>query len=92
LAAYSGQFTKAANGIRDGGRFDEPEQWQFDWEASYTREQWLDQVPTSGGHTQFPPGKLDELLAGIGTAIDAIGGSFTMRYAAVVVTAAVSAA
>jgi SAM-dependent methyltransferase len=92
LAAYSGQFTKAANGIRDGGRFDEPEQWQFDWEASYTREQWLDQVPTSGGHTQFPPGKLDELLAGIGTAIDALGGSFTMRYAAVVVTAAVSAA
>jgi hypothetical protein len=47
----------------------------------------LEQVPTFGGHSQFPPGKLDELLAGIGAAIDAKGGSFTMEYAAVVVTA-----
>jgi hypothetical protein len=45
-------------------------------------------VPTSGGHNQFPPGKLEELLAGIGAAIDAVGGEFTMGYAAVVVTAA----
>lgn len=33
-----------------------------------------------------------ELLAGIGAAIDAMGGSFTMRYAAVAVTAARTAA
>ena len=26
------------------------------------------------------PAKLEELLAGIGAAIDAVGGSFTMRY------------
>ncbi len=30
---------------------------------------------------------MDELLAGVGTAIDAVGGSFTMHYTAVVVTA-----
>jgi hypothetical protein len=37
---------------------------------------------------QFPPGKLEELLAGVGTASDAAGGSFTVGYTSVVVTAA----
>lgn len=45
-------------------------------------------MPTHGGHNQFPRTQLEELLAGIGAAIDAVGGSFTMRYSAVVVTAA----
>jgi hypothetical protein len=44
-------------------------------------------VPTSGGHSKFPPATLRELLAGIGAAIDAAGGSFTMRYTAAAVTA-----
>jgi SAM-dependent methyltransferase len=88
LEAYSGQFLKAADGIREVGAFSEPEQWQFDWERSYTRDEWLDQVPTSGGHTQFPPGRLEALLAGIGAAIDEVGGAFVMAYAAVTVTAA----
>ena len=44
-------------------------------------------VPTSGGHSTFPPATLQELLAGIGAAIDAAGGRFTMHYTAVVVTA-----
>ncbi len=35
----------------------------------------------------FPQTNLEELIAGIGAAIDAVGGSFTMRYIAVVVTA-----
>jgi hypothetical protein len=46
------------------------------------------QVPTFGGHTQLSPATLEELLAGIGAAIDAVGGSFTMRYITVAVTAA----
>jgi len=87
LATYSGQFIKAAGGMREAGAFGEPERWQFNWERSYTRDEWLDQVPTAGGHNRFPPGKLDELLAGIGAAIDAIGGSFTMNYATIVITA-----
>jgi len=45
-------------------------------------------VPTAGGHSQIPPAKLTELLAGIGAAIDAVGGSFTMHYLTVAVTAA----
>ena len=64
---------KAADGIRQAGAFGEPEQWRFDWDRAYTRDEWLDQVPTLGGHTQLPPAKLAELLAGIGAAIDAVG-------------------
>lgn len=56
-------------------------------EEVYTRDEWLDQVPTSGGHSRFPPPELEELLAGIGAVIDRAGGSFVMRYATVVVTA-----
>ncbi len=39
------------------------------------------------GHSQLPPAKLGELVAGIGAAIDATGGSYTVRYTAVAVTA-----
>lgn len=87
LAAYSGLTGKAADGLRQVGAFDEPEQRQFDWEQHYSREEWLNLVPTSGGHNQLPPGKLEELLEGIGAAIDAVGGGFMMGYATVVVTA-----
>ena len=41
-----------------------------------------------GGYSQYPPATQQELLAGIGAAIDAVGGSFTMGYTAVVATAA----
>jgi SAM-dependent methyltransferase len=85
--AYSTFFTKAADAIRQVGAFGEAEQWRFDWERTYSRDEWLDQLPTFGGHSQFSPAKLDELLAGIGAVIDAEGGSFTMGYSAVVVTA-----
>lgn len=84
----SALHTKAADGIREAGAFGDPEQWRFEWECSYTRDDWLDFVPTSGGHTQLPPAQLEQLLAGIGAAVDAVGGSFTMRYITVVVTAA----
>jgi SAM-dependent methyltransferase len=87
LAAYEQLFTKAASEIQQVGAFHQPQRWQFDWEQRYTKDQWLEQVPTFGGHSQFSPTKLAELLAGIDAAIDAIGGNFTMRYAAVAVTA-----
>ncbi|MFF3326153.1 class I SAM-dependent methyltransferase [Streptomyces sp. NPDC002889] len=85
---YSALYTRAADGIREVGAFGEPEQWRFAWERSYTRDEWLDQLPTTGGHTRLPPAELEEVLAGIGAAIDAVGGGFTMRYATVAVTAA----
>jgi SAM-dependent methyltransferase len=88
LDGYSVLFTRAADGIREAGGFGDPEQWRLGWERSYTRDEWLDQLPTSGALTQLPPDRLAEVLAGIGAAIDAVGGSFTMHYTTVAVTAA----
>jgi SAM-dependent methyltransferase len=88
LEGYQRLFVKIADGIREVGGFSEPEQWRFDWERSYTRDQWLEQMPTFGTLTQLRPDQLAEVLAGVGSAIDAMGGSLTMGYTTVVVTAA----
>lgn len=90
IGSYSPLLDQATAGIRGTGSFSEPEQWQFDWERTYTRDEWLEQVPTFGGHSQIPPEKLADLLEGIGEVIDAAGGTFTMGYAAVVLTATTS--
>jgi SAM-dependent methyltransferase len=88
MEGYQPLFGKIADGIEAAGAFTEPEQWHFDWERVYTREEWLDQLPTQGTLTRLPPDKLAPILDAVGAAIDAIGGSFTMRYTTVVVTAA----
>ena len=90
LDIYQEMFAKAADGIRQAGGFEDPEQWRFDWEQSYTRDQWLDQLPTIGALTQFPPDKLAEVLDRVGDAIDAIGGGFTMTYTTLAATATVA--
>ena len=85
--AYSALCTKAADGMRQAGAFGDPQEWRFDRDQPYTRDEWLDVVPTFGGFSQFPRARQEELLAGLGAAIDAVGGSFIMGYTAVVATA-----
>ena len=87
LDGYQALFTKATDGIREVGGFSEPAQWRFDWEQTYTRDEWLDQLPTQGSLTRLPADQQAEVLAAVGAAIDAMGGSFTMAYATVAVTA-----
>jgi SAM-dependent methyltransferase len=84
--AYSALSARAAGGMRQAAAFGDPEQWRFDWDRPYTRDEWLDGVPTSA--IQLPPAALQEALAGFGAAIDAVGGSFTMHFATVALTAA----
>jgi SAM-dependent methyltransferase len=90
LDAYQKMTAIAADGIAKAGGFGAPEQWRFDWERTYTREEWLDQLPTSGALTQLPQDKLAEVLEGVGDAIDALGGRFTMPYATMALVAAAS--
>jgi SAM-dependent methyltransferase len=87
LDTYQTLFATAADGIRAVGRFTEPEQWRYDWEQLYTRDAWLDQIPTHGAFTRLRPDQLAEVLAAAGTAIDKTGGSVTVTYATVAVTA-----
>lgn len=84
---YSTLRTQAADGMRQAGGFGEPEQWRFTWEQAYTRAEWLDQLPTQGGHALFQPEEAEQVLAGIGAAIDAAGGGFTMHYTTTAVVA-----
>jgi len=86
-AGYAEVFSKAAAGLQATGAFGAAERWEFEWERIYTRDEWLDQLPTHGGHDQLPPATLNKLLTGIGAVIDASGGSLTLRYTTVTITA-----
>src|SRR6202453_3836615 len=88
LDAYSAFFTKAEAGIRAADAFTEPERWRFDWDRRYTRAEWLDAVPSFGGHSQFPPAALEAILTGLSTAIEAAGGAFGGTFTAVAVSGA----
>jgi SAM-dependent methyltransferase len=87
LDVYQVMFDKAADGMRDARAFGDPEQWRFDWEHFYTRDEWLEQMPTHGSLTGLPPEKVKEVLDGVGAAIDALGGGFTLPYVTMAVTA-----
>ncbi|MFI9251122.1 class I SAM-dependent methyltransferase [Streptomyces sp. NPDC053069] len=87
LHLYQAAYARFADKIRETGQFKDPEQWRFDWEQSYTRDQWLDLLPTTGGLTQLRPDQLAEVLQAVGGAIDSLGGSFTMSYTTLVATA-----
>jgi SAM-dependent methyltransferase len=87
LETYRAGYAKIADTIREAAQFNEPEQWQFDWEQSYTRDQWLALLPTTGGLTRLPPDRAAEIVDAVGIAIDALGGRFTMRYTTLATTA-----
>ena len=86
-AGYQAFYAKAPDGIRDARAFSEPERWQVDWERAYTRDEWLEAMATGGGFNRLERSQLDALLADAGAVIDAIGGSVTVKYATVAVTA-----
>jgi SAM-dependent methyltransferase len=84
---YEGILENTETGIAGTGAFAPAERRRFDWQRVYTRDEWLDQVPTHGGINRFPPERVQALLAGLGEAIDAAGGSFAMPYASLLLTA-----
>ena len=86
--AYRAGCARVADVIRQAEVFGEPEEWLSYWERPYTRDEWLDLVPTTGGFTQRPEAIQTELLDGLGAAVDAAGGTFTMSYATIAATAA----
>ncbi len=82
-AAASGHASivdKASDGIRATSAFAEPETWEYAWELRYTRDEWLDHIPTTGIAPRIPAPKMQDLLDGLGDAVDALGGSFTMHF------------
>ncbi|UYM03902.1 class I SAM-dependent methyltransferase [Solicola gregarius] len=86
-SAYTAMVDKAVEGVRRTGDFAEPETWNYVREQETTRDEYLDFLPTSGAAATFSPETLSAVLDGVGAAIDAAGGRFTMRHPAVAFTA-----
>lgn len=87
VEGYENILARAEAGIRDTGAFTEPARMRLDWHTTVTTEAWLDAVPTMGGHNRIPEARLAELLKGLGEVVDRHGGSFTMDYATLALTA-----
>ena len=85
--AYTAMRDTAAGGIAAAGGFAGVHTQRIDWRQSYTREQWLDQLSTTGLLTRAPTAVREVVEARVGAAIDAVGGEFTVDYATIVVTA-----
>jgi SAM-dependent methyltransferase len=78
----AGFTTRAADGMREAGGFGEPERWQYDWERPYTRDEWLDQLATSGGLTPLRPERRAEVLEAVG---DSLGATITVHLTTVAI-------
>lgn len=87
LETYEPMFDRASVGIMDAGGFGDPQRWTFGWTHPFGRDEWLDQVPTHGDANRLPPKELAQLLDGLGSAVDAAGGAFTMDCTTVAVVA-----
>jgi hypothetical protein len=82
--AYAPLGEKAAVGLRASAAFDEPVAWSFPWERPYTRDEWAEQVSTSGFVNRLPPATLAGIVDGIRAAIEE---TFIVRYSTVGVSA-----
>ncbi len=87
VAAYRAGFERFAESFRQTGAFAEPAHWRFDWERTYTRAEWLDLLPTTGGLTRLPAAAQAEILTAVGAAIDDLGGAFTKTFTTLAVVA-----
>jgi SAM-dependent methyltransferase len=74
-------------GIAESAEFRPPATASFRWQQGYETAGWLEHLSTHSDHQALPPARRQRLLAAVGEAIEAIGGSFEMAYEAVLVTA-----
>ena len=84
LDGYRALYDRAADGVRASGCFAEPAIRRYDWQRTYTREELLELIPTSGGLASMPPDKLAEILSTVAAAVD---GDVTLTYATWCLTA-----
>jgi SAM-dependent methyltransferase len=87
LQLQQANVKRAVEGIRTAGGFGEPDQWRYEWQREYTREEWLDHLLTTGTLTLLAPEQLASVVEAVGTAIDSLGGGFTMQYVTLAVAA-----
>jgi SAM-dependent methyltransferase len=79
---WTGDPLATYEAIMDRAALPNAERERFEWEQTYTRDEWLDQVPTFGGHSQLPD--LDLILRHLA---EVTPDRFTMPYATVALIA-----
>lgn len=89
LARYETMYAGFADKIAETRLYGPAQQWRCDWQPDYSRDQWLDLLPTTGGLTLLSADDRGKILDAVGAAIDAIGGRFTMEYTTLATAAAV---
>lgn len=72
---YGSIIDRAAAGLRTTAAFGPVERLTFTRQSTIGRDAWLERASTSGGINRLPEDELDTLLRGMGTAIDAVGGT-----------------
>jgi SAM-dependent methyltransferase len=92
LQLYQALYGSIAAAVRGTGRFCEPEQWRFDWQRPYSRDEWLALLPTTGGMTRLTPDRTAVVLDAVGQVIDSLGGSFVMEFTTLATSAVRAAA
>ena len=78
-ALQEANVRRAVDGVKTAG-FAEPEEWRFEWQRKYTRDEWLEHLATTGTLTLLAPEQLETVRQAVGTVIDSMGGGFTMDY------------
>jgi SAM-dependent methyltransferase len=74
-------------GIDETGAFGPQRRQTFEWREPYTTEEWVAQLRTHSGQRALGPERLEELLIAIGDAVDAGGGSLTVHYSTLCISA-----
>lgn len=87
IAGYQPVLDVAADGMRRAGGLTEPEQWLFEWEHACSRDEWLDQLPTSGLIARLPAADRERIVAAVGRQLDPSAGSIVVHYDSVVLAA-----
>jgi SAM-dependent methyltransferase len=75
-----------------GGAFASVVLQSYAWQQVYRRDQWLELISSHSDHRTLAPGRLEPLLAGIGQAIDGLGGELLAQYETIAIFAAISSA
>jgi SAM-dependent methyltransferase len=81
------KYTDQIEGILSTGDFQAPVRETFPWSRSYTRDEWIDQLPTHSDHSELDPDVRARLLDAVGQVIDRFGGGFTMAYETLLIRA-----
>ena len=75
----------AVSGLRETGRFTEPELLRWTWTRRYTTEEWQEHLLSHSDHQTLDPARREPLVAAVAQAVDGLGGGFDMVYTAAAV-------